>query len=66
MPPRTIERLRPDDEGQWVAELSCGHTQHVRHEPPWQVREWTQRAEGRSSRIGTLLDCPLCDAPESG
>lgn len=62
---RTIERLRPDDEGQWVAELSCGHAQHVRHDPPWQVREWTQSAEGRSSRIGTLLGCPLCDAPES-
>ena len=29
-----------DDEGHWVAELACGHGQHVRHDPPWQTREW--------------------------
>jgi hypothetical protein len=23
-----------------VAELSCGHTQHLRHQPPWQSRAW--------------------------
>ncbi|EPN68410.1 hypothetical protein A245_03798, partial [Pseudomonas syringae pv. actinidiae ICMP 19096] len=20
--------------------LSCGHTQHLRHQPPWQSRAW--------------------------
>jgi hypothetical protein len=23
-----------DEEQNWVAELSCGHQQHVRHRPP--------------------------------
>ena len=57
---RAIVGFRLDEEGQWVAELACGHTQHVRHEPPWQVREWTQTPAGRESRLGTTLDCPLC------
>ena len=29
-----------DDEGHFVADLACGHTQHVRHDPPWQNRTW--------------------------
>jgi hypothetical protein len=58
---RAIVGFRLDEEGQWVAELACGHTQHVRHQPPWQVREWTQTQAGRESRLGTTLDCPLCD-----
>ncbi|HEX2203571.1 MAG TPA: DUF3565 domain-containing protein [Longimicrobium sp.] len=58
---RRITGFRPDDEGQWVAELECGHTQHVRHRPPWQVRPWTQIPEGRARRLGTSLDCRLCD-----
>src|SRR5689334_11185211 len=26
-----------DEQGVWVLELSCGHSQHVRHDPPWQL-----------------------------
>jgi hypothetical protein len=55
-----------DDEGQWVAELECGHTQHVRHTPPWQVRPWVLTDAGRASRIGTCLPCPLCAGAETG
>lgn len=58
---RAIVGFHRDEEGAWVAELECGHGQHVRHEPPWQVREWTQTDEGRRSRLGTTLDCRLCD-----
>ena len=58
--PQAIVGFHRDEEGHWVADLACGHTQHVRHDPPWQVREWTQTAEGRASRIGTLLDCVKC------
>lgn len=47
----------------WVAELACGHTQHVRHKPPWTVRAWVLTEEGRSARLGQELDCPLCEAP---
>ena len=51
-----------DEEGQWVAELSCGHSQHVRHDPPWQVRPWVVAPEARTARLGTVLECGLCDA----
>ena len=59
---QTIVGFRHDDtEAQWVAELSCGHTQHMRHDPPWQNRPWTQTEEGRRAFLGTTLECPLCD-----
>ena len=50
-----------DDLGDWVAELSCLHNQHVRHRPPFQEREWVTTAEGRAGRIGSEIECPLCD-----
>jgi hypothetical protein len=50
-----------DEEGHWVAELACGHGQHVRHDPPWQVREWVVTEEGRTSRLGIELECVRCD-----
>ena len=56
-----IVGYRQDEEGHWVAELACGHTQHLRHEPPWQVRPWVLTPEGRASRLGTELDCPRCE-----
>jgi hypothetical protein len=58
--PRRIIGFHQDEEQQWVAELECGHTQHVRHDPPWQVREWVTTPEGRASRIGMELDCVKC------
>lgn len=58
--PRKIIGFHQDDEHQWVADLECGHTQHVRHDPPWQVREWVTTPEGRASRIGTMLECVKC------
>ena len=24
-----------DDEGHYIADLACGHGQHLRHDPPW-------------------------------
>lgn len=50
-----------DDESQWVAELACGHFQHVRHDPPWLSRPWVVGKEGRQSMIGYELDCKKCD-----
>ena len=44
-----------------MAELACGHQQHVRHDPPWQVRNWVTTEEGRRSRVGTTLECPKCE-----
>lgn len=57
-----ITGFHQDDKGDWVAELECGHTQHVRHQPPFQMRPWAITATGRQSRIGVELDCAKCDA----
>jgi hypothetical protein len=58
---RKITGFHLDEEGDWVADLACGHGQHVRHDPPWQERDWVTTLEGRASRIGIELDCLLCN-----
>ena len=58
---QAIVGFHRDDEGHWVAELVCGHNQHVRHNPPWELRPWVVTPEGRASRIGALLSCVRCD-----
>jgi uncharacterized protein DUF3565 len=60
---RSIVGYHLDEESHWVAELQCGHAQHVRHDPPWQVRLWVTTPEGRAEHLGTELDCVLCDPP---
>lgn len=52
-----------DEEGHWVAELACGHNQHVRHTPPWINRPWVVTAAGRAGMLGVELGCKLCDEP---
>ena len=49
-----------DEENHWVADLDCGHTQHVRHNPPLSYREWVLSEAGRRSRLGMVLDCATC------
>ena len=61
---RQIEGFHQDEVGDWVAELSCLHGQHVRHQPPFRERPWVVTDEGRSAHIGSDLDCPLCDRAE--
>lgn len=61
MATRRIIGFHQDEEQHWVADLECGHTQHVRHDPPWQVRPWVITVEGRAGRLGTTLECLLCD-----
>lgn len=56
-----ITGYHKDSENHWVAELGCGHTQHVRHDPPWMERPWVTTDEGRQSRLGTELNCVRCD-----
>lgn len=58
---RAIIGFHRDEENHWVAELDCGHDQHVRHDPPWTVREWVTTEEGRRSRLGVELECKRCD-----
>jgi hypothetical protein len=58
---RSITGFRTDSENHWVADLDCGHSQHMRHDPPWMERDWILTEEGRSSRLGQLLECVRCD-----
>ncbi len=53
-----------DEEDDWVAELECGHNQHVRHNPPWMLRPWVTTKEGRDQNIGRKLGCKKCDRNE--
>jgi len=56
-----IVGFHQDDDGHWVADLACGHGQHVRHDPPWQVREWVLEDSTRRARLGSPLECVRCD-----
>jgi hypothetical protein len=57
-----IAGFHRDAEGDWVAELACGHSQHMRHRPPWQERPWVLSEQGRAEKLGSAIDCPLCDS----
>lgn len=58
---QSISGYHKDDGDDWVAELSCGHFQHVRHNPPWVNRSWVITVEGRNSMLGHQLNCKKCD-----
>lgn len=61
---RSMTGFRRDDQGAWIAELSCLHSQHIRHEPPFWEAAWIEDDEERTKRVGQPLDCPLCDRAE--
>lgn len=63
---RSIVGFHLDEESHWVAELSCGHTQHVRHDPPLAERPWVLDAATRNARLGMPIDCPLCEPIRPG
>ena len=50
-----------DEEGHYVADLACGHGQHVRHDPPWQNRPWVLTEQGRRVKLGAMLECKKCE-----
>ena len=54
-----------DEQDHWVAELACGHYQHVRHDPPLVSRRWVTTRRGRAAMLGYQLECKKCeeDAP---
>jgi len=58
--PRLIIGFHVDEEEHWVADLSCGHAQHVRHDPPWQNRPWVTTQAGRQEKLGQTLLCVKC------
>lgn len=61
---RAIVDFHRDAEDHWVADLECGHTQHVRHRPPWIERPWVTTAAGRRSMLGFRLWCRRCERGE--
>jgi len=52
-----------DDDGDWVADLACGHGQHVRHQPPFTNRPWVLTIAGREQHLGSHLNCKKCEEP---
>ncbi|RMG64865.1 MAG: DUF3565 domain-containing protein, partial [Calditrichaeota bacterium] len=54
---RKIVGFRRDRVGDWVAVLECGHTRHLRHDPPWTERAWLTSEAERRRRIGETLFC---------
>lgn len=61
---RAIVGFHEDDAGDPVADLECGHGQHVRHRPPFINRPWVLSESGRAEMLGSELDCVLCDRME--
>ncbi|WP_341303668.1 DUF3565 domain-containing protein [Pseudomonas sp. TMP25] len=60
--PARLLDFRQDEHGDWVAVLSCGHTQHLRHQPPWQNRAWVLNAKQRNAQRGKPFACGWCAA----
>lgn len=58
---RRIVGFHRDEIGDWVADLDCGHGQHVRHDPPWRERAWIVHDHTRDAMLGTFLNCKRCD-----
>lgn len=58
---RAITGFEQDEEGHWVALLSCGHRQHVRHKPPFIERPWVVERATRDAMEGETIECPLCE-----
>ncbi len=61
---QSIIDYHQDELGDWVADLACGHGQHVRHQPPFFSRPWVLTSEGRAQHLGQMLDCKKCDEGE--
>jgi hypothetical protein len=58
--PRKIVDFHLDECLDWVADLECGHQQHVRHNPPWTHRHWVTTPQGRYAHLGYELHCLVC------
>jgi hypothetical protein len=61
---RKIVAFHLDENGQWVADLDCGHGQHMRHDPPWMNREWVTTDQERKEHLGRELICLKCGSDE--
>jgi len=57
---RKIVDYHLDEAFDWIADLECGHQQHVRHNPPWTNRHWVTTPQGRLEHKGQVLLCSVC------
>jgi len=58
---QAISGYHKDELDDWVAQLQCGHFQHVRHHPPFINRPWVVTQKGRDGMLGYRLNCKKCD-----
>ncbi len=63
---RRVADFYQDEQMHWVARLECGHSRHVRHDPPWTIRDWVLTEAGRAERIGTWMECNRCEPERTG
>ena len=57
---KKITGFHLDEDNQWVADLSCGYTQHVRHNPLHHQKEWVLSDNARNDFIGFEFECKSC------
>jgi Protein of unknown function (DUF3565) len=62
---QSITGYHQDEYGDWVADLACGHGQHVRHQPPMTNRPWVLTEAGRRQHLGEMLNCKKCEEEPS-
>jgi hypothetical protein len=63
---RQVIGFYQDKDQHWVARMDCADGQHVRHDPPWMVREWVMKESSREARIGSWMECRKCDERGTG
>lgn len=56
----TVTGFVQDEHEDWVMLLSCGHRQHVRHQPPFINRPWVGTEAGRNHHLGMVVTCTQC------
>ncbi len=61
---RAVTGYQADENGDLVAELACGHDQHVQPQPLLQLRDRIAGPVRNAACLGALLDCPLRDRTE--
>lgn len=64
MSARAAVGFHQDAQGDWIATLACGHSLHVRHKPPFQLRPWVTTEAGRRDKLGATFECSFCEMPE--
>jgi len=58
--PQKILAFTADEDGDWIAQLGCGHRRHIRHRPPLCAYPWIVDPAARAQRLGTQLECERC------